>query len=165
MDLVGFSEERFDAVVREVLDFAPRLGLHGVSFIPVSALHGDNVVDRSEAMPWYAGESLLEHLERVPAGRRAVRRPGAPAGAVRDPRRRRRAGTPAASPAARCASATRSSVLPIGHAHTRGGVRGRRATPRAAPRSIAVALEDELDVGRGDLLARPAEAPGAACAS
>ena len=68
MDLVGFAEDRFDAVVREVIDWCSRLGLHGVSFIPVSALHGDNVVDRSAAMTWYAGESLLEHLESAPAG-------------------------------------------------------------------------------------------------
>ncbi len=68
MDLVGYAEERFDAVAREVLDWASRLGLEGVGFIPVSALHGDNVVERSAAMPWYAGESLLEHLEAAPAG-------------------------------------------------------------------------------------------------
>jgi len=67
MDLVGYAEERFDAVVREVLDWASRLGLEGVGFIPVSALHGDNVVEHSSAMPWYAGPSLLEHLEEVPA--------------------------------------------------------------------------------------------------
>ena len=67
MDLVGYAEERFDVVAREVLDWASRLGLHGVGFIPVSALHGDNVVERSAAMPWYEGESLLEHLEAAPA--------------------------------------------------------------------------------------------------
>src|ERR671915_741223 len=67
MDLVGYAEERFDAVVREVIDWASRLGLEGAGFIPISALHGDNVVERSEAMPWYGGQSLLEHLESVPA--------------------------------------------------------------------------------------------------
>src|SRR3954452_6345002 len=68
MDLVGYAEERFDAVAREVLDWSSRLGLEGVGFIPVSALHGDNVVERSSAMAWYAGDSLLEHLEAAPAG-------------------------------------------------------------------------------------------------
>ena len=67
MDLAGYAEERFDAVVREFLDFAAA-GLHDLTFIPVSALHGDNVVDRSAAMPWYAGEPLLAHLEGAPAG-------------------------------------------------------------------------------------------------
>ena len=66
MDLVGYAEERFDAVVREFLDFAAAAGLQDLTFIPVSALHGDNVVDRSEAMPWYAGEPLLAHLEGAP---------------------------------------------------------------------------------------------------
>ena len=66
MDLVGYAEERFDAVVREFLEFAAGAGLRDLTFIPVSALHGDNVVDRSEAMPWYAGEPLLAHLEGAP---------------------------------------------------------------------------------------------------
>src|SRR5919198_1104044 len=66
MDLAGYSEERFDAVVREFLCFANDVGLENLTFIPVSALHGDNVVERSEAMPWYAGEPLLAHLEGAP---------------------------------------------------------------------------------------------------
>jgi bifunctional enzyme CysN/CysC len=61
MDLVDFSEAGFDAVVR---DFSS-LPLHDVTFIPVSALHGDNVVERSERTPWYAGPSLLEWLEEL----------------------------------------------------------------------------------------------------
>jgi sulfate adenylyltransferase large subunit len=59
MDLVDFSEAAFDAVVR---DFSA-LPLHDVAFIPISALHGDNVVERSDRTPWYAGPSLLEWLE------------------------------------------------------------------------------------------------------
>ena len=66
MDLVGYAEERFDTVVREFLEFAAGAGLSDITFIPVSALHGDNVVDRSQAMPWYAGEPLLAHLEGAP---------------------------------------------------------------------------------------------------
>src|ERR671938_106765 len=60
MDLVGFSEEAFDDVVRQVLELAAHFELHEIEFIPISALHGDNVVDRSERMPWYAGPPLLE---------------------------------------------------------------------------------------------------------
>src|SRR3954465_11162713 len=67
MDLVGYAEERFDAVVREVLDWASRLGLHGVVFTRVPARHGDNAVARWAAMRGYAGESLLEPLEAAPA--------------------------------------------------------------------------------------------------
>src|SRR3954451_14083396 len=62
MDLVEFSEERFDDVVREVMDLAAQLGLDGIEFIPISALHGDNVVERSTRMPWYGGPPLLERL-------------------------------------------------------------------------------------------------------
>jgi sulfate adenylyltransferase large subunit len=65
MDLVSYDEETFDRIVREFCDFAQRLSFKDVAFIPISALHGDNVVDRSEQMPWYAGLPLLEHLEAV----------------------------------------------------------------------------------------------------
>src|SRR3989454_2629080 len=65
MDLVGFSEERFDEIGRELAELTSQLGLHDETAIPVSALKGDNVVERSDAMPWYAGPTLLEHLETV----------------------------------------------------------------------------------------------------
>jgi sulfate adenylyltransferase large subunit len=65
MDLVEFAEERFDEIARELAELASRLGLHDAQVIPMSALKGDNVVDRTGAMPWYAGPTLLEHLEIV----------------------------------------------------------------------------------------------------
>src|SRR5213080_289497 len=65
MDLVDFSEERFDEIVRDLAELGSRLGLHDARPIPVSALKGDNVVDRTEAMPWYAGPTLLDHLETL----------------------------------------------------------------------------------------------------
>jgi sulfate adenylyltransferase subunit 1 (EFTu-like GTPase family) len=65
MDLVDFSEERFDEIARELAELTSQLGLHDETAIPVSALKGDNVVDRTDAMPWYAGPTLLEHLETV----------------------------------------------------------------------------------------------------
>ena len=143
--------------MREVIDWCSRLGLHGVGFIPVSALHGDNVVDRSEAMTWYGGESLLEHLESVPAGN------GLADGPARLPVQYVIRADGGRWYAGRLAAGTLQVgddvvVLP-------SGTRSRIAAfedggdTAAAPRSIAVALEDELDVGRGDLLARPAEAP------
>src|SRR5918998_11299 len=153
MDLVGYAEDRFDAVAREVLDWSSRLGLHGVGFIPVSALHGDNVVERSAAMPWYEGESLLEHLEATPAGN------GVADGPARLPVQYVIRADGTRWYAGRLASGTLEIgdellVLPAG---TRTRVRAfEDGSERAvAPRSIAVALADELDVGRGDLLARP----------
>jgi bifunctional enzyme CysN/CysC len=65
MDLVNYDEAVFDAIVEEFDAFAARLELPDVTFIPISALLGDNVVDRSEAMPWYQGPPLLYHLEHV----------------------------------------------------------------------------------------------------
>src|SRR4051794_18212457 len=72
MDLVGYSEERFDDVVREVMGLAAHFDLREIEFIPISALHGDNVVERSERMPWYDGPPLLERLETVPVEPPAV---------------------------------------------------------------------------------------------
>src|SRR5262249_33754574 len=69
MDLVGFDEDVFDAVARDFSVFRKRLnGVRDVAFIPISARDGDNVVERSERMPWYGGVALLEHLEQVEVG-------------------------------------------------------------------------------------------------
>jgi|CZKG01.1.fsa_nt_gi bifunctional enzyme CysN/CysC len=65
MDLVDYDEAVFDRIVAEFDAFAARLELPDVTFIPISALLGDNVVDRSESMPWYQGPPLLYHLEHV----------------------------------------------------------------------------------------------------
>jgi sulfate adenylyltransferase large subunit len=159
MDLIGYAEERFDAVARDVIDWASRLGVHGVRFIPVSALHGDNVVERSAAMPWYEGPSLLAHLEAAPAGNGLADGPARlPVQyVIRADGRRWYAG--------RLATGTLEIgdevvVLPSG-TRTRIAAFEDGREMQAAPRSIAVALADELDVGRGDLLARPGEAPAA----
>ena len=65
MDLVGWSQERFEEIRTEFRSFAMRLDVHDLSFIPISALHGDNVVERSANMDWYEGTSLLHHLEET----------------------------------------------------------------------------------------------------
>ena len=65
MDLVDYAEDVFESIVEEFSGFADRLTIPDLTFIPVSALHGENVVTRSELMPWYDGPSLLHHLERV----------------------------------------------------------------------------------------------------
>src|SRR6516164_5799047 len=65
MDLVGYARATFDAIVADYREFAARLGLTDITPIPLSAVHGDNVVARSDRMPWHAGPTLLEHLERV----------------------------------------------------------------------------------------------------
>src|SRR5579863_6193770 len=65
MDLVDYDEAVFERIVDELTDWAARLDIWDITFIPISALHGDNVVDRSENMSWYAGPPLLYHLERL----------------------------------------------------------------------------------------------------
>src|SRR4029079_1397917 len=65
MDLVGCEQARFEEVRDDFAAFASKLDLPDVTFIPISALNGDNVVERSEAMPWYEGKPLLQHLEEV----------------------------------------------------------------------------------------------------
>lgn len=67
MDLLDFSEEKFNAIVTAYNQLATQLGLKDVRFIPVSALHGDNLVYASEHTPWYSGEPILTILENLPS--------------------------------------------------------------------------------------------------
>ncbi|MBJ6137254.1 sulfate adenylyltransferase subunit CysN [Marinobacter litoralis] len=69
MDLVDFSEERFNEIREEYLAFASKLGLKDIRFVPLSALDGDNVVNRSENTPWFTGQPLMEILETVEVSR------------------------------------------------------------------------------------------------
>ena len=68
MDLVEWDQDVFEATKAEFMDFASRLNVHDVTFIPISALRGDNVVQRSENLWWYEGSALLTHLESVYIG-------------------------------------------------------------------------------------------------
>jgi sulfate adenylyltransferase large subunit len=65
MDLVDYDEEVFYSILEEMTDWTARLQIPDITFIPISALHGDNVVDRSSAMQWYGAATLLYHLEHV----------------------------------------------------------------------------------------------------
>ena len=65
MDLVGYAQGRFEEVEQEFREFCARLETTDVTFVPTSAVHGENIVERSEHMPWYQGPALLYHLEHV----------------------------------------------------------------------------------------------------
>ncbi|MEX2586360.1 MAG: sulfate adenylyltransferase subunit CysN [Balneolaceae bacterium] len=65
MDLVDYSEERFNEIVSDFQDFSDKLEVDDITYIPISALYGDNVVNKQENMPWYQGSTLLHHLEHV----------------------------------------------------------------------------------------------------
>ena len=68
MDLVDWSEERYDEIVEDFRGFASRLAIHDLRFVPVSALEGDNIVEESDRMPWYNGPSVLHLLEDIHIG-------------------------------------------------------------------------------------------------
>ena len=160
MDLVGFSEERFDAIVRDFSELARKTGLADVRYIPISALHGDNVVSLSEAMPWYLGPPLLEHLETVPVGVDAEDQPARfPVQTVIRPHGSDYRGYAGAVACGVLHVGDEVVVLPRGQRTTVAAIDG-PAGPleRAeAPLSVTVRLADDVDVSRGDLLA-PADA-------
>jgi bifunctional enzyme CysN/CysC len=68
MDLVDYSQDVFQAIVDDYRAFASKLTVQDITYIPISALRGDNVVHKSEAMPWYEGPTLMHHLENVTVG-------------------------------------------------------------------------------------------------
>ncbi len=165
MDLVEFSEGRFDEIARDLADLGARLGLHDERVIPMSALKGDNVVDRTDAMPWYAGTTLLEHLETVElTGDRNVDDRRFPVQWVVRPMAeehhdyRGYAGQVAGGV---WRAGDEVVVLPSG-ARSRVAAIDTVDGPldEAIPgRSVTILLEDDVDVSRGDLLADPERPP------
>ncbi|MBK1785468.1 adenylyl-sulfate kinase [Prauserella cavernicola] len=161
MDLVDFSRERFDAIRQDFARFAMKLDVHDLTFVPVSALHGDNVVHRSDSMPWYEGSSLLHHLEQVHVASDRnlidVRLPVQYV--IRGGDFRGYAGTMAGGV---LKPGDDVLVLPSGFSTTVRSVRGPGGVELAEafpPQAVTVELADELDVGRGDLLCRPGNRP------
>jgi sulfate adenylyltransferase subunit 1 len=166
MDLVDWSEETYNQIVEEFRKFASRLdNIVEVTFIPASALLGDNIVDKSANMPWYSGPTLLYHLETVYIGADAnhvdarmpvqwVIRPhsdkwhdfrgfaGRIAGGVFKP-------------------GDEVQILPSGFSskikaiHTMDGELEEGFTPM----SVAMTLEDEIDISRGDMIVKPNNPP------
>lgn len=161
MDLVGWSEEAYEKIRADFNAFAARLGFSDIHFIPLAALHGDNVVNRSAHSPWYNGPTLLSHLENVniTADRNLVDL-RFPVQTVLRPNLDFRgfAGTVA------------SGVLRVGDevAAMPSGRRSRVESivtmdgnlPEAfPPMAVTVTLEDEIDISRGDMLVHPNNAP------
>ena len=166
MDLVDYSEEIYNQIVSDFRDFASRLdNIVEITDIPISALNGDNVVDKSEHMPWYQGPTLLYHLEHVYVGGEEnhvdarfpvqwVIRPmsdewhdfrgyaGRVAGGVFKP-------------------GDDITVLPSGFTtrvkgiHTTGG----DLNEAFAPQSVCLTLEDEIDISRGDTIVKANNPP------
>ncbi len=165
MDLVDYEETVFEAIVEEFDSFAARLEMPDVTFIPISALLGDNVVERSEEMDWYQGPPLLYHLEHVHIASdrnlidvrfpvQYVIRP--PASSVAD--YRAYAGQVAGGV---LRSGDQVVVLPGGHHTTVTGIDTFDGAVEEAfpPMSVALRLADDIDVGRGSTIVRPQNQP------
>lgn len=167
MDLVDFSEEVFENIKKDFSQFASRLDVPDIRFIPISALKGDNVVDKSEKTPWYQGGTLLHTLENVKIGAdlnhidarfpvQTVIRPqidefrdyrgyaGRVAGGVFKP-------------------GDEVVVLPSGFTSKIKSIDTFSGPLEEAftPMSVTITLEDDIDVSRGDMIAKPNNKPEA----
>ena len=165
MDLVEYSQERFNEIHKEFTSFATKLSIPDLTIIPISALQGDNVVERSKNMTWYEGPSLLHHLENVHVAsdrdlvdtRFAVQyviRPksddyhdyrgyaGRVSGGVIKP-------------------GDEVLVLPSGLTSKVIGIDlfDTELDEAFPPMSVTIRLEDDIDVSRGDMICRPQNAP------
>ena len=157
MDLVGWSEQRYKDIIKDFAAIAGALQLQNVDSLPVSALLGDNIVDRSDNMPWYRGLPLLPVLEEIEIttdrndtrGRLSVQYVICPDAGTGEGRRY----------AGRISSGVFQknqlvTVLPSGSISRITGIEmsGREVTTACAQQSVTLRLEDHLDIGRGDLL-------------
>ena len=164
MDLVDYSAETFAALERDLQHLAAKLGIDGLLSIPISALHGDNVVDRGTRMPWYDGPTLLEYLETVPTGHDVASAPfRLPIQRVIRPDQHYRgfAGQIAAGsvwPGDRVVALPSGRTSRVKSITTFDGDLDRAV----APMSVALTLEDELDISRGEMLAAAHQAPAVA---
>jgi bifunctional enzyme CysN/CysC len=167
MDLVEFSEARFDEVAGEMLSLAQSIGLPNPQLVPISALDGDNVVERSERTPWYGGPPLIEILESVDLeGDRDLetdhlRLPIQWVARPQDGGRRVYTGQ-LASGSLRAGDEV--VVVPAGARTTVTSVATLDPDRDVAipGMSVGVTIADDIDIGRGDLLAAPENRPPAA---
>ncbi len=168
MDLMGYDEDAFVRIRREFTTFAAKLAIGDLTFIPICALHGDNVVERSTAMPWYQGPPLLHHLENVHVASDRnlvdVRFP------VQYVIRPSRATDPTLHDYRGYAGRVHGGVLRPGdevmHLPSGFTTRIKRIdTPDGPlaqafpPMSVTLVLADDLDISRGDMLCRKHNRP------
>jgi bifunctional enzyme CysN/CysC/sulfate adenylyltransferase subunit 1 len=170
MDLVDWNEDRFTEIRDEIEGFLPKLGgFRDVQFIPISALNGDNVVDRSQKTPWYDGPALLHHLETVHIAsdwnyqtfRLAVQwvnRPNNPTDhSLHDFR-----GLSGQIASGIVRKGQQVIVLPIGIKTTVKDIWNydRSLDEAFCPQSVTLCLEHDIDVSRGDMIVGLEDLPG-----
>ncbi len=169
MDLVNWSEERFNEIRYQFEEFLPRLDMKDVSFIPVSALNGDNVVDPSPHTPWYSGPTLLGHLESVHIGSdwnlrnfrlpvQWVNRPNNP----QDPHLHDFRGFSGQVAGGIVRVGQPVMVLPSGFTSKVKEIWTLDGSLKEAfcPQSITLVLEHDIDVSRGDIIVDMEDLPG-----
>jgi len=171
MDLVGYDQSVFEEICAEFSKFATKLEVQDLTFIPISALNGDNVVDRSANMPWYDGPSLLHHLEHlhIASDRNLidVRFP------VQYVIRPHASSDPELHDYRGYAGQVAGGVLKPGDEvlHMPSGfstrikkieLAGREVEEAFPPMSVTLLLDDDVDISRGDLICRPNNRPAAA---
>ena len=165
MDLVDFDETVFESIRAEFGEFATRLRVRDMTFIPVSALLGDNVVSRSPNTPWYDGTTLLSHLERLHvASDRNLVDVRFPVQYVLRPQStevidyRGYAGTVASGV---LRPGDRIMALPSGLESTIATIETTDGPVEEAfpPMAVTITLADDIDIGRGDMICRPHNLP------
>ncbi len=165
MDLVDYSEQRYDEIHKEFTSFATKLSIPDLTVIPISALKGDNVVTRSAHMQWYSGPSLLHHLEHIHvASDRDLVDTRFPVQYVVRPKSneyhdyRGYAGRVAGGI---LKPGDEVLVLPSGMTSKISEIDlfDTELEEAFPPMSVTVRLEDDVDVSRGDMICRPQNAP------
>ncbi|MCX7551326.1 sulfate adenylyltransferase subunit 1 [Xanthomarina sp. F2636L] len=167
MDLVDFSEEVYNKIVREFEEIASKLLVTDVRFIPMSALNGDNVVNRSTNMPWYQGAPMLHTLETMHIGS-DINKVDArfPVQTVLRPQRegyidyRGYAGRVASGIFRKGDAVT---IMPSGFTSKIKGINleDKELDEAYAPMSVSITLEDDIDISRGDMIVRSNNKPEA----
>jgi bifunctional enzyme CysN/CysC len=162
MDLVDWSQETYDTILAEYRDFAGQIGLTDFTAIPMSALRGDNITSHSDAAPWYSGPPLMSLLEDLPVEDDLREKPfRMPVQWVNRPNLDFRGFSGFVS-SGTVRPGDRIKVLPSGRESTvdRIVTLGGDLPQAVAGQSVTLTLQDEIDVSRGDVLAR-ADAPPA----
>ena len=164
MDLVGFSREVYAEIKSEFREFCAKLGFKDTTFIPISALRGDNVVHASKHTPWYAGGTLLSYLETVPIASDYNHRDfRLPVQYVLRPHLDYR-GFSGAIASGIVNKGDPILVLPSGKRSQVAGIDlfDTELDQAFAPMSVTVRLTDEIDISRGDMLVHPHDRPRSA---
>lgn len=163
MDLVDWSQARFEEIRAEFLGFAARLEITDITLIPVSALEGDNVVERSPNMPWYSGLPLLQHLEQVHVGSdRNLVDARFPVQYVIRPQQSDHRAYAGVVRGGVFRPGDEVVILPSGFTTTVEAIHapgGRELAEAFPPAAVSLRLADDVDVGRGDVICRPDNRP------